>query len=110
VNFRRKIIKNWCEWSDRRPLSRAVAIRLYEALRVSEKLRSASLWFARAATNNGIPPAGRSVTRATGFGLCPATGRKRKARWRTAKITAASTVAKFAPIQTLGPPPNGKKA
>ena len=76
VNFRRKIIKNWCEWSDKRPLSRAVTIRLYEALRVSEKLRSASGRLARAATNNGIPPAGRSVTRATGFGLCPATGMK----------------------------------
>ena len=76
LNFRRKIIKNWCESSDKRQLLPVVAIRLYEALRASEKVRSASGWFARAVTNNGIPPAGRSVTRATGLGLCPATGRK----------------------------------
>ena len=108
LNFRRKFIKNWYESSDRRQSLPAVAIRLYEALRASEKARSATGWFARAAT--GIPPAGRSVTRATGFGLCPATGRKRKARSSTAKITAASMVAKLAPMQTLGPPPNGRKS
>ena len=54
-NFQGKIIKNWFEWSDRRPLSRPVAISLYEALRVSGNGRFAIGWFARAVTKSGDP-------------------------------------------------------
>ena len=31
-------------------------------------------WSYRPMISNGIPPVGRKVTLATGFGLCPATG------------------------------------
>src|SRR5262249_42144302 len=60
--------------------------------------------------SNGIPPVGRKVTFVTGFGLCPAIGRKQKARTSVARIMAASIIAKPAPMQTRGPPPNGRKA
>jgi hypothetical protein len=36
--------------------------------------RCRSLVLYRPVISNGIPPAGRKVTFATGFGLCPATG------------------------------------
>jgi len=74
------------------------------------EVRFAAGAFARAVIRSGIQPAGRSVTRATGLGLYPATGRNRKARTRAAKIAAAWIVAKLAPMYTRGPPPNGNKA
>jgi hypothetical protein len=73
---------------------------------VSKALRPAGGMPLLVAARANQPLANRafSVTRATGLDLCPATGRKRNARRSTARITAASMVAKLAPIQTLDRP------
>jgi hypothetical protein len=64
----------------------------------------------RGSISNGMPPCGRSDTRAIGFGLWPGTRWKRKARTSAARIVTASIIAKLAPMQTRGPAPNGRWA
>jgi Protoglobin len=59
---------------------------------------------------SGMPPAGRNVRRAIGLALWPGTVSKRKARTSVAIITTASIMAKFAPMHTRGPAPNGRCA
>ena len=54
------------------------------------------------------PPSGRRVRIIFGDGTRPLTGLKRKFFTSVDKIITASLIAKFAPIHTLGPSPNGK--
>src|SRR5205823_12377949 len=57
-----------------------------------------------------IPYFGRRVMLGTGTTLCPGTMRKRNLCEIAASSNVASIIAKDAPTQERGPPPNGKYA
>src|SRR4051794_8182087 len=59
-------------------------------------------------TMSGMPPVGRRVTPDFGTGTWPAGTSKCAARTNVASMAVASTMAKEAPMQILGPAPKGR--
>ena len=102
-------LKKWCDCGSPQRSTLKIVEELI-AVVTARAGRSPVFMCQRVATRSGMPPSGRNVTRATGLGLWPASGAKRKLRTKVARITAASMVANPAPMQMRGPPPKGKKA
>jgi hypothetical protein len=102
----RNNLKKWCDCGRRRRSTLKIVEELVAV--VTARAEPRPTLCQRAEIMSGMPPSGRSVTRATGLGLWPASGAKRKHRTKVARTTAASMVANPAPMQMRGPPPNGR--